>query len=56
MTLDADGRHATAERLLIAHGGVHVHFHRRAHLPIVVASGLLDTAVPLPGGAICRCA
>ena len=32
----------------IAHDGVHVHFHRRAHLPIVVASGLLDTAVPIP--------
>ena len=24
---------------------VHVHFHRRAHLPIIVASGLLDTPV-----------
>jgi hypothetical protein len=32
----------------IAHDGVHVHFHRRAHLPIVVASGLLDTPVPIP--------
>ncbi|HEX7501586.1 MAG TPA: hypothetical protein VF524_14990, partial [Polyangia bacterium] len=32
----------------IAHGGVHVNFHRRAHLPIVVASGLLDTPVPIP--------
>jgi hypothetical protein len=27
---------------------VHVHFHRRAHLPIIVASGLLDTPVPIP--------
>jgi len=32
----------------IAHDGVHVHFHRRAHLPIVVDSGLLDTPVPIP--------
>jgi hypothetical protein len=32
----------------IAHDGVHVHFQRRAHLPIVVASGLLDTPVPIP--------
>jgi hypothetical protein len=32
----------------IAHDGVHVHFHRRAHLPIVVDSGLLDSAVPIP--------
>jgi hypothetical protein len=27
---------------------VHVHFHRRAHLPIVIASGLLDEAVKVP--------
>lgn len=32
----------------INHDGVHVRFHRRAHLPIVVASGLLDTPVPIP--------
>ena len=32
----------------IAHDGVHVHFHRRAHLPIVVDSGLLDTPAPIP--------
>ena len=32
----------------IAADAVHVHFHRRAHLPIVVASGLLDTPVPVP--------
>jgi len=32
----------------IAHDGVHLHFHRRAHLPIVVDSGLLDSAVPIP--------
>ena len=27
---------------------VRVHFHRRAHLPIVLASGLLNTAIPIP--------
>ncbi|HEY1491075.1 MAG TPA: hypothetical protein VGF35_00475 [Steroidobacteraceae bacterium] len=32
----------------IERDGVHVHFHRRAHLPIIVASGLLDTPVPIP--------
>lgn len=30
------------------HNGVNVHFHRRAHLPIIVASGLLDTPVRIP--------
>ena len=32
----------------IAAGGVHVKFHRRAHLPIIVASGLLDKPVAIP--------
>lgn len=32
----------------IADDGVHVHFHRRAHLPIIVASGLLNAPVPIP--------
>jgi hypothetical protein len=32
----------------IAGDAVHVHFHRRAHLPIIVASGLLDAPVPIP--------
>lgn len=32
----------------IADDGVHVHFHRRAHLPIIVASGLLNVPVPIP--------
>jgi hypothetical protein len=32
----------------IERDGVHVQFHRRAHLPIIVASGLLDTPVPIP--------
>ena len=28
--------------------GVHVTFHRRAHLPIIIASGLINTPVPVP--------
>ena len=32
----------------IANDAVHVHFHRRAHLPIIVGSGLLDAPVPIP--------
>lgn len=32
----------------INESGVSVQFHRRAHLPIVVASGLLDTPVKVP--------
>jgi hypothetical protein len=32
----------------ITDGGVHVHFHRRAHLPIIIASGLLDQQVTIP--------
>lgn len=32
----------------IADDGLHVHFHRRAHLPIIVASGLLNVPVPIP--------
>lgn len=32
----------------IAGDTVHVHFHRRAHLPIIVASGLLNAPVPIP--------
>jgi len=32
----------------IATDAVHVKFHRRAHLPIIVASGLLDKLVAIP--------
>jgi len=32
----------------IRHDGINVQFHRRAHLPIIVASGLLDTPVSIP--------
>src|SRR3989338_6958361 len=27
---------------------VHVHFHRRAHLPIIIASGILDSPLKMP--------
>ena len=35
---------------------VTVHFHRRAHLPIILASGLLERRVKVPwwGGALLR--
>lgn len=29
-------------------GGVEVRFHRRAHLPIILASGLVDRPIPVP--------
>ena len=32
----------------IGPSGVNVHFHRRAHLPIILASGLLNTPVAIP--------
>jgi hypothetical protein len=32
----------------ITTSGVQMHFHRRAHLPIVPASGLLNTLVKVP--------
>jgi transposase len=32
----------------ISNDGVHVRFHRRAHLPIIIASGLLDRPVAVP--------
>jgi Transposase DDE domain len=32
----------------IADDGVHVRFHRRSHLPIIIASGLLDSPVKIP--------
>ncbi len=32
----------------ITDDGVHVQFHRRAHLPIIIASGLLDKPVKIP--------
>ncbi len=59
---DAQARHifrdlidAPADVHISAHE-VHVHFHRRAHLPIIMGSGLLDSplAVPWWGGASLR--
>jgi hypothetical protein len=32
----------------IGESEVRVRFHRRAHLPIIIASGLLDKPVPVP--------
>lgn len=34
--------------VLIEDGEVRVRFHRRAHLPIVLASGLIDRPVQIP--------
>jgi hypothetical protein len=32
----------------VSDSGVAVHFHRRAHLPIIIASGLLEKKVAVP--------
>jgi len=32
----------------ISEGEVQVHFHRRAHLPIIIASGILHSLVKVP--------
>jgi Trk K+ transport system NAD-binding subunit len=32
----------------ISESEVHVHFHRRAHLPIIIASGIMDSPVNVP--------
>ena len=32
----------------ISKGEAHVHFHRRAHLPIIISSKLLDAPVKVP--------
>ena len=51
---DAQARHIFRDLLdmpadvTLANNGVHVHFHRRAHLPIIIASGLLDQPVTIP--------
>ncbi len=51
---DAQSRHIfrdlidTPADVRIAENEVHVHFHRRAHLPIIIASGLLETATTVP--------
>ena len=51
---DAQARHIfrdlidTPADVLVTDNEVQVHFHRRAHLPIVLASGLLNTLVSVP--------
>ncbi len=51
---DAQARHLFRDLIdmpasvQITSGGVNVHFHRRAHLPIIVASGLLNSPVKIP--------
>ena len=51
---DAQARHIfrdlidTPADVSVTDSEVHVHFHRRAHLPIILASGLLNTPVPIP--------
>jgi transposase len=51
---DAQARHLfrdlidTPADVTITAREVHVHFHRRAHLPIIIASGLLDAPVKVP--------
>lgn len=51
---DAQARHIfrdlidTPADVLVTDKEVQVHFHRRAHLPIVLASGLLNTPIGIP--------
>lgn len=51
---DAQARHLfrdlvdTPADVTITDTEVQVHFHRRAHLPIIIASGLLEKPVPVP--------
>jgi hypothetical protein len=51
---DAQARHIfrdlidTPADVTISEREVHVHFHRRAHLPIIIASGVLDSPIKVP--------
>ena len=51
---DAQARHIfrdlidTPADVTVSQTEVHVRFHRRAHLPIIIASHLLDTSVKVP--------
>jgi len=51
---DAQARHLfrdlidTPADVRITEREIHVHFHRRAHLPIIIASGLLEKATKVP--------
>jgi len=38
----------TPADVTISEREVHVHFHRRAHLPIIIASGVLDSPIKVP--------
>jgi hypothetical protein len=52
--VDAQARHIfrdlidTPADVTVSEHEVHVHFHRRAHLPIIIASGILDAPVRVP--------
>jgi len=51
---DAQARHLFRDLIdmpadvTISEGDVHVHFHRRAHLPIIIDSGILDSPIKVP--------
>ena len=51
---DAQARHIfrdlidTPADVTVSASDVHVHLHRRAHLPIIIASGILDSSVKVP--------
>jgi len=51
---DAQARHIfrdlidTPADVSISAREVHVRFHRRAHLPIIIASGILDSSMKVP--------
>ncbi len=51
---DAQARHIfrdlidTPADVSVSEREIHVRFHRRAHLPIIIASGLLDSSVSVP--------
>ena len=51
---DAQARHIfrdlidTPAEVSVSQREVHVHFHRRAHLPIIIASGILDSPTKVP--------
>jgi len=52
---DAQARHIfrdlidTPADVTVSEREVHVHFHRRAHLPIIIASGILGSSTKVPG-------
>jgi hypothetical protein len=51
---DAQARHIfrdlvdTPADVTVSEREVHVRFHRRAHLPIIIASGILDSPLHVP--------